>query len=83
LGVGCILPPDGDEGYPSPKGPSHPYVRRILKNTNVDTPLEMLSICRDWDSGGGRLARKEGTFEPSHDGGCSKDAAEEMNLGRI
>ena len=36
LGVGRILPPSSVEGYPSPKEPSCEYVRRILRNTNVD-----------------------------------------------
>jgi hypothetical protein len=42
-----------------------------------------LSICRDRDTGGDLQAKKEGTFEPSCDEGCSRDAAEEVNLRRI
>jgi hypothetical protein len=58
-------------------------VRRILRKTNVDAPLVMLSICRDWDTGGDLQAEKEGTFEPSRGGGCSKDAAEEASIRRV
>ena len=58
-------------------------MRRILRKTDVDMPLVMLSIWRDWDTGGDLQAKKEGTFELSCDEGCSKDAAEKINLRRI
>jgi len=58
-------------------------MRRTLRKANVDMTLAMLSICRDWNTSGDLRAKKEGTFEPSYDKGCSGDAAEEINLRRI
>jgi len=45
-------------------------MRRTLRKANIDMALAMLSICRDWNTGGDLRAKKEGTFEPSYDEGC-------------
>jgi len=58
-------------------------MRRTLRKANVDMTLAMLSICRDWSTGGDLRAKKGGTFELSFGEGCSGDAAEEINLRRI
>jgi len=58
-------------------------MRRTLRKANVDMTLAMLSICRDWSTGGDLRAKKGRTFELSFAEGCSGDAAEEINLRRI
>jgi len=55
-------------------------MRRTLRKANVDMTLAMLSICRDWSTGGELRAKKGGTLDCSYGEGCSGDAAEEINL---